>query len=323
MKLLHFNHVGRSCAGIAVSDYAVDIHAAITGLQLEMATRVAGDPLSVDEIVGSPDLMAMAQGLDRRLAADPAALAQLVAAGHATPLDRVDLLSPLARPGKIIGVALNFVSHADEAEREMPEYPTLFLKPATTMNAPGGPITIPRVTSRIDYEGELAIVIGQSGRYISEDSALDFVAGYAIGNDVSARDYQFRTNQIMQGKAFDGFLPMGPWLTTVDEVPDVNALQLTTHVNGEPRQHASLAEMVFSVEHLVAYASDIMTLMPGDVILAGTPAGIGAGLNPRRWLRAGDCVRIEITSLGVIESVVQDTPPPHTEATEHDLASAT
>jgi acylpyruvate hydrolase len=324
VKLLHFNDAGESRAGIAVAEQVVDIATAVDELQLDgHPTFDRGRLSAVDDILESPGLMALVRGLNDRLCAEPDTLMALAAAGRTRPLGQTELLSPITRPGKIIGVALNFVSHANEAEREMPEYPTLFMKPGTTVNAPDGPITIPRVTSRIDYEGELAVVIGRTARYVDEDHALDFVAGYAVSNDVSARDYQFRTNQIMQGKAFDGFMPIGPWLTTIDEVPDVSDLVLTTHVNGEPRQQASLNEMVFSVEHLVSYASDIMTLKPGDIILAGTPAGIGAGLSPRRWLRAGDNVRIEITGLGVLECAVQDELSHEDEATEPDLASAT
>jgi 2-keto-4-pentenoate hydratase/2-oxohepta-3-ene-1,7-dioic acid hydratase in catechol pathway len=281
MRLVRYARVGQPRVGVLTDSHVVDL--APDGMEVFLADENA-----------VAAARAVASG------GDPSPTST---GGRFAP-DDVTLLAPVARPGKILGVALNFVSHADEAEREMPTYPTLFMKPRTTIADPGSAIPIPRVTHRIDYEGELVIVIGRHGRYVPEARALEYVAGYTVGNDVSARDYQFRTKEITQGKAFDGFLPLGPWLTTADELPEVGGERLTTHVNGDLRQDALLSEMVFSVAHLVSYASDIMTLEPGDLILAGTPGGIGAALNPRRWLRAGDTVQIEIGRLGVLTSPV-------------------
>lgn len=220
------------------------------------------------------------------------------------PIDEVRLLAPVPDPGKIIGVGLNYLSHADEAEHELPKYPMLFAKFRNTVAGPHDDIRIPRVTHRIDYEGELAVIIGTGGRYIDREVAMEHVAGLTIANDVSARDYQFRTREMLSGKSFDGFAPMGPWMTTTDEVGDIGSLRLRTWVNGEQRQDASISEMVFSIDHLVSYVSDIMTLEPGDILLTGTPSGIGATLNPRRWLRAGDVVRIEVSGIGQIQNRV-------------------
>ncbi len=242
----------------------------------------------------SPILSALAQG-----SLTPAADAP------SWPLADVDLVAPVPSPGKIIGVGLNYRSHAEEAERDVSEYPVLFAKFANTVAGPADPIRIPRVSHRIDYEGELAVVIGRAGRYIPREDAMAHVAGFMVANDVSARDYQFRTKEMLSGKSFDGFAPMGPWIVTPDEVGDLGPLRLQTWVNGELRQDATLGEMIFPVDVLVAYISDIMTLEPGDVILTGTPAGIGATMTPRRWLRAGDEVRIAIEGIGEIVNRVE------------------
>lgn len=304
MRLLRFEMSGSTRVGLEVSGHvvALDDLLALDG-PVGGVQRV--NPSTLEDLLADPPTLALAGQLSTHLDDDPAAVARLVELGKAVTLADALLLPPIARPEKIVGVALNFVSHANEAERELPTYPTLFMKPVTTITGPAGPITVPRATHRIDYEGELAIVVGRTCRYVAEEDALQYVAGYTVGNDVSARDYQFRTNQIMQGKAFDGFLPLGPWVTTRDEIPDVGKLTLTTHVNGDLRQQAQLDEMVFSVPHLVSYVSNIMTLTTGDIILAGTPGGIGAAMTPRRWLRPDDTVRVEISGLGVQNCTVE------------------
>jgi acylpyruvate hydrolase len=219
-------------------------------------------------------------------------------------LDTVQLTAPIPHPGKVIGVGLNYVTHADEAGRELPAFPMLFAKFNNTVAGPSDHIRIPRVSHRIDYEGELAVVIGRRGRYVPEAEAMSHVAGYTVANDVSARDYQMRTREMLSGKSFDGFAPMGPWLVTPDEVGELAQLQLRTWVNGQLRQSATLGEMIFSVPFLISYISDIMTLDPGDIILTGTPSGIGATMNPRRWLRPGDDVKVEIDRIGAIHNHV-------------------
>lgn len=219
-----------------------------------------------------------------------------------TDLTEVRLRAPLTQPQKIIGVALNYASHAEEAERDLADYPILFAKFANTLNGPDDDVPIPRASHRIDYEGELAVVIGRPTRFATRAIAEECIAGYAVANDVSARDYQFRTKEMLQGKTFDGFCPFGPWISKPRPVGELADLVLTTTVNGETRQRAKLGEMIFDVPHLVEYLSTIMTLLPGDVILTGTPAGVGASMKPRRWLRDGDTVAIEIAELGRISN---------------------
>jgi acylpyruvate hydrolase len=223
-------------------------------------------------------------------------------------LAAVQLKAPIPRPGKIICIGQNYLAHAQESNASAPPFPIIFAKFANSVIGPGETIVIPRAVQKPDYEGELAVVIGRRGRMIPEASALDYVAGYMPLNDVSARDWQMRTSQWVIGKTPDTFCPMGPALVTADEIPDVQNLLLRTVVCGEVLQESHTSLMIFSVAHLVADMSQVMTLEPGDVIATGTPAGIGAARTPPRWLRAGDIVRIEIEKVGVLENVVATEP---------------
>jgi 2-keto-4-pentenoate hydratase/2-oxohepta-3-ene-1,7-dioic acid hydratase in catechol pathway len=189
---------------------------------------------------------------------------------------------------------VNYADHAAETGQAPPPYPTVFAKFANTLAASGDPIVLPSASTMPDYEGELAVVIGRAGRQITEQDALDYVAGYTAFNDVSARDFQGHTSQWTMGKSPDTFGPLGLALVTADEIPDPQKLELRTTVNGEVLQQASTADMVFSVRQLIAYLSQTMTLLPGDVIATGTPSGIGAARTPPRFLRPGDTVVISI-----------------------------
>ncbi len=216
----------------------------------------------------------------------------------------VKLKAPIPRPGKIICIGQNYLAHAQESNAGAPPFPIIFAKFANTVIGPGDPIVIPSSVQKPDYEGELAVVIGRRGRNIPETSALDYVAGYMPLNDVSARDWQSRTSQWVIGKTPDTFCPMGPALVTADEIPDVQNLWLRTVIGDEVLQEGHTSLMIFSVAHLIADMSQVMTLEPGDVIATGTPSGIGAARTPPRWLRPGDVVRIEIEKVGVLENVV-------------------
>ncbi len=221
-------------------------------------------------------------------------------------LDRnaVRLTAPIPRPGKIICIGLNYRDHAAESSQPVPEYPTVFAKYANCVIGPGEPIVIPRVTSQIDYEGELAVVIGRRARDVSQDAALSYVAGYAPFNDVSARDYQMRTSQWTIGKTFDTFGPFGPALVTADEVADPHNLDLRVTIGDEILQSSNTRHLIFRIPQLIAYLSAVMTLEPGDVIATGTPAGVGGARQPQRWLRDGEMVRVEISGLGTLENPV-------------------
>lgn len=278
------------CAGVVLGDRLIDLTDALDG-QLDRDNPQVADWIRTPgrlelflAIDGWEDLVAAAAASDR----------------PTRPITEVTLRPPVTRPQKIIGVGLNYVSHADEAERVVPEFPVLFAKFPNTLAGPTDDISLPRASHRIDYEGELAVVIGRRTLGATRDEADAAIAGYAVANDVSARDYQFRTKEMLQGKSFDNFCPLGPVITKPRAADDLGQLSLTTHVNGEQRQSAKLGEMLFDVPFLVEYISAIMTLEPGDVILTGTPAGIGGGMKPRRWLRDGDRVDIEIAEIGRI-----------------------
>jgi 2-keto-4-pentenoate hydratase/2-oxohepta-3-ene-1,7-dioic acid hydratase in catechol pathway len=206
---------------------------------------------------------------------------------------------PIAGIGKIIGVGLNYRDHAEECSLPLPSEPTLFLKATSALAGPRDPLLVPRSAHRVDWEVELGVVIGTGGVYIDEAKAKEHIAGYCVGIDFSERDFQFkRGGQGFKGKSADTFAPLGPWLVTPDEIPDPHRLTLRLSVNGIERQRGATADMIFSVPQLIAYISQFMSLQPGDVILTGTPAGVGMGQNPEVYLRPGDEVTATIDGLG-------------------------
>ena len=233
---------------------------------------------------------------------------QGIATGTPRPLAEVKLLAPVPRPGKIICVGLNYRDHAKETGKAVPTEPILFPKFANSVVGPGAEVLVPPEADEIDYEAELAVVIGRRASRVAVADALDHVAGYACANDVSSRSLQFRTGQWLTGKAIDTFLPLGPYLVTADEVPDPQALGIRCLVNDEPRQDSSTSEMVFGVAELVSYTSRTLTLEPGDLLVTGTPAGVGMAADPPRYLRAGDSMRVEIDGLGELENTVRARP---------------
>jgi 2-keto-4-pentenoate hydratase/2-oxohepta-3-ene-1,7-dioic acid hydratase in catechol pathway len=248
-----------------------------------MAELLGGLPGSLDRL--------------RRIVASGAADAYLDSEGM--PLDSVELLAPVARPGKIVAVGLNYHSHAAEQDRQPTESPVIFAKYSTAVVPHGAEITWDdRLTRAVDYEAELAVVIGRPARRVDEAHALDHVAGYSCLNDVSARDLQYADKQFTRAKSIDTFCPMGPALVTADEVGDPQTLAIQCRVNGELRQDSSTSDMVFSVAQLVSFCSQAFTLEAGDVIATGTPAGVGWFREPRLMLADGDEVAIEIERVG-------------------------
>lgn len=254
--------------------------------------------------VDPTDLLQRRQELQEAVeGADVEAMAET---GDAVSDDDAILAQPLTGPRTVVGVGLNYREHADEVLWEAPKTPLLFAKWSSSVTGPYDPIPFDAsISAQVDHEVELAAVIGRPALDVSTDEALAYVAGYAVANDVSARDLQFSESQWTRSKSFDGFCPLGPWITTADEVPDPQALQLSCHVNGIRRQYASTSQMIHGVADLIAFASRGTTLQPGDLILTGTPSGVGVAMDPRTFLARGDTVRIEISGLGAIEHTLR------------------
>ncbi len=284
MKLVTFEQNGKTGIGaLRADDTIVALGAAAPNLPTDMKSFLAA----------GADALAAAQ--------QPASNAP---ASAIVKRGAVKLRAPVTNPGKIICVGLNYADHAKEAGLPLPEYPTVFSKYSNTVNDPGGNIVLPKISAEPDYECELGVVIGRRAKNVSQADALSYVAGYLPFHDVSARDFQGRTSQWTLGKTFDTFAPMGPALVTSDEVGDPHTLDIQLSIGGEVLQKSNTSNLIFKIDFLVSYLSAIMTLEPGDVIATGTPAGIGGARNPKRFLKPGETVRIEIAKLGVLENPV-------------------
>lgn len=256
---------------------------------MRLATFLApGDDRRLAGEVRGDEVVAFASGSVR----DRLAGGDLTAAdGPSFPLAEVTLLAPVPRPRAIFGVGLNYAAHAAEQKRPLPERPMIFMKLPTSSVPPGGPVRRPATVGQLDYEAELAVVIGAGGR----------IAGWAVADDVSARDLQRVEPQWTRAKGFDDSCPWGPWITTVDELPDARSLRIRSWVNGEPRQDSTTADLIFGPQEIVDFLSEVVTLEPGDLILTGTPQGVGEAMDPPTFLAPGDVVRIEVEHLGAIE----------------------
>ncbi len=220
------------------------------------------------------------------------------------PLSGVRLLAPVARPGKILGIGLNYRDHAAETGREPPSVQMWFNKQTTAVNDPFAPVHLPAVSSALDYEVELVVVIARHGRHVPRDRAREIIGGYMCGCDYSVRDWQRATPTMIMGKGFDTHAPAGPWITTPDEAGDVTNMRLRCLVNDEVRQDGSAGDMIFDIGAQIEHLTRSFTLEPGDLIFTGTPAGVGVAYNPPRFLKAGDKVRVEIDRLGAIEAQI-------------------
>jgi 2-keto-4-pentenoate hydratase/2-oxohepta-3-ene-1,7-dioic acid hydratase in catechol pathway len=229
--------------------------------------------------------------------------------GDPVRVDQLRPRPPVLRPGKVICVGLNYRDHAQETGQAIPDEPVLFAKFANSVVGSGDTIDVPALVEQPDYEAELGVVIGRTAHRVDASDALDHVAGYTCVNDVSARDLQFRSSQWLLGKAIDGFLPVGPWIVTADEVGDPQTLGIRCLVNGEIMQDSSTKQMVFGVAELIAFISRTMTLDPGDLIATGTPPGVGMARTPPRWLRDGDVVTVEIERIGALTNTVRVDAP--------------
>jgi acylpyruvate hydrolase len=308
MKLVTYSWKGHVALGALAGDRVVDLHRAH---RAALGQAGDADELAVADLGVPADLLGLLQGGETSLAAARRALqfvekrpALGLPPGLAHALADVELLAPLRRPGKVVCVGLNYRSHLAEIGETASAYPILFDKPATSIIGPGQAIVLPRVSRQVDYEGELAVVIGRRAKYVTAESALGYVAGYTCANDVSAHDIEFRTSQWTSGKMLDTFCPLGPVLATRDEIANPGSLRLKTVVNGKTVQEAWTSEMIFAVPFLVSYVSSLATLEPGDVILTGTPAGVGCNRTPQVFLQAGDQVGVQIDGLGTLSNPV-------------------
>jgi acylpyruvate hydrolase len=308
MRLVTYSWKGQAALGALWAERVVDLRRAHAA-----ALRHWGDAdeLAVADLRVPGDLLGLLRGGETSMAAARRALLLIDGQGLADrerglshPLADVELLAPVLRPGKVVCVGLNYRSHLAEIGEPAPEYPILFHKAATSLVGHRQPIVLPRVSRQVDYEGELAVVIGRRAKYVPEPEALSYVAGYTCANDVSAHDLEFRTSQWTSGKMLDTFCPLGPVLRTRDEVPDPGRLRLRTVLNGQTVQEACTSDMVFSVPFLVSYISSLATLEPGDLILTGTPAGIGCNRRPQVFLRPGDHVSVWIDGIGTLTNPV-------------------
>jgi 2-keto-4-pentenoate hydratase/2-oxohepta-3-ene-1,7-dioic acid hydratase in catechol pathway len=288
MKLLTFIREGKERLGVATDRGILDVEEAGRALGVTVPAGIM-DVLSAQE---------EALSVIGKLAKEANAPEWYL------PEQSVTFAPSVTRPGKIVCVGLNYRAHALETGKSIPDTPVLFNKFSNALNAHGGTVHMPEVTSQVDYEAEVVIVIGRKTANVGEDEALRAVFGYTAGNDVSARDLQYRTSQWMLGKTSDGFAPIGPYVVTADEVGDPNRLTIECFVNGERRQHSNTSDMIFSCAYLVSYLSRHMTLMPGDIIFTGTPEGVMLGYPPEKrvYLQDGDVVDVVIEKLGTLRN---------------------
>ena len=280
MKLVTFTQAGRTRIGRVDGDRVLDLSAA--GLPGDMLTLLTGG----------------AESMQRAAAAT----------GSSYALAEVTLRAPVLRPPKILAVGLNYKDHIEETGLETPKFPMFFNKQSTAAHGPYTPFHLPRVSDKLDYEGELGFVIGRRCRHVPRARAHEVIAGFVVCNDVSVRDWQMRAQTFTLGKSFDTHAPFGPCIVTSDEVGDPHDLDLKTWVNGELRQNSNTRHLVFDCYEQIETLTAAFTLEPGDLILTGTPSGVGIGFDPRRFLKECDVVRIEIAKLGHIENAVVAEP---------------
>lgn len=265
-----------------------------------------------DEVVDSRGNLRIPPRLEDFLAAGEwarTAMQTLIdSGGHRRALADVELLAPILRPPKFFGVSLNYADHIEETGLEQPEYPTFFNKQSTCVIGPGAAIHRPRVSEKLDYEGELGVVIGKRCRHVPRERVTDVIGGYLIVNDVSVRDWQMRSHTWTLGKSFDTHGPIGPWLVTPDAIGDPHKLDIRTWVNDEQRQSSNTRHLIFDCYYLIEYLSTVMTLEPGDIIATGTSSGVGVKMKPRGYLKPGDTVTIEIEKIGRLSNPVIEEP---------------
>src|SRR5688572_27506774 len=261
-----------------------------------------GNPLAWFDIDG--EWFQTARATAEALVRDEKALAEAKDKGWLVPASDAYWFAPVPRPGKLICIGLNYRDHAAESNMAIPEKPVVFSKFATAVIAPGEPVVLPATSAQVDYEAELAVIIGRRAKNVSVENALGCVLGYTVFNDVSARDFQFADGQWQRGKSCDTFAPMGPTIVTANEIPDPHKLSIKLRLNGKTMQDSNTNQLIFGVPELVAFLSETITLEPGDVIATGTPSGVGFARKPPVFLQAGDVMEVEIEGLGILNTPV-------------------
>ena len=292
MKIARYRHKGEEYYG-TVSDEKI---VCLPKLAKHLRTQL---PEQIENFIAEENAVKTAETL--------LATADFTAKENASvPLADVSLLAPIAFPPKILCLGRNYVDHSAEMKAAPPEEPVIFMKPHTAIIGPNEKIVKPKFVKELDYEGELAVVIGKKAKNLSVAEAAGVIFGYTVFNDISARDFQFKDGQWTRGKSFDTFAPTGPWVVTTDQLPDSSNLRIHTWVNGEIRQNATTRNMALSVSQIIHHLSRVMTLEPCDIIATGTPSGVGFAMKPPRFLKHGDIVRIEIESIGTLENTVEE-----------------
>ena len=299
MKLVSYHHLGEIRLGAVERGKIVDIAAA--GHLYSAAT---GQNVPQALFGSMVDLLCAPNGAVKS-AAEIVTWALANAPDALFDLDMAEIDVPLANPGKIVCIGLNYADHCRETGDPVPESPLLFCKFPTALLPHGGEITwLKEMTQKVDYEAELAVIISKKATNVSEEEAMAYVGGYTIINDVSARDVQFSDGQWIRGKSFDTFCPIGPFVITADSLPDPHTLDIQSRVNGKIMQNSNTAEMIFKIPYLISYISRSSTLMPGDIISTGTPHGVGIGQDPQVFLKAGDTVEVEVQKIGILINTV-------------------
>jgi acylpyruvate hydrolase len=299
MKLVRFSTQGQAPRlGVLQGDRIADLTASVAATLSRRGVVRAHDIAAA--LVPASTRQFLEGGVASREAV--AGITEWVTVEHAA----ARLHAPIADPAKFICIGLNYRDHAEETNNPIPKEPPIFAKWSNAIIDPGEPILRPRGSSQLDWEVELGVVIGRTARYVPREQALDYVAGYTIINDASARDFQFLTSQWMAGKIFETAAPVGPYIADREEIPDPHVLELKTFVNGKQMQRGNTKTFIFDVRYIVSYLSNLLTLSPGDLIATGTPPGVGLAMKPPVFMQAGDVCRMEITGLGVLENPVKD-----------------
>ncbi|MHA2026647.1 MAG: fumarylacetoacetate hydrolase family protein [Candidatus Thorarchaeota archaeon] len=299
MRLVTYSRMGVPSIGIEIEDGILDIPDAASHYGRKYHVRGHSFPSTMIDLLQWPSGIEVVRQIVDRYEETPEGERLMT-----YPISSVTLEAPISRPGKIVALGKNYLDHVEETGSDVPEFPVIFTKFTSSVIGPDDPIVIPKVSSKIDWEVELGVVIGKSCKDVSEDQALDYIAGYTVINDVSARDLQMNDGQWIRGKSLDTFCPMGPCIVTQDEIGDASGLKMYTKVNGEVKQDSSTSNLMYNVRQIISFLSKSFTLEAGDIIATGTPSGVGFVREPPEFLIPGDMVELYIEKIGYLRNPV-------------------